>query len=100
MESQTYPGYILACYYVWTVTADPGFPRGGAHLVRGADSQDGYVSKTLYVNVKESGPLGGGRRRRPGSANACCTVEVTMPPILMRFPIKFYGTKLIICLHD
>ena len=33
-------------------------------LVRGGvDSRDGYVSKILYVEMKESGPLGG---RAPG----------------------------------
>ena len=32
--------------------ADPGFAVGGA------DSQGSYISKVLYVNAKESGPLG------------------------------------------
>ena len=46
--------------------ADPGFPvGGGANLVGGANSQGGYVSKNLYVKTKESGPVGGARRRRP-----------------------------------
>ena len=35
--------------------ADPGFPVGGG----GVDSRGGYVSKILYVKMKESGPLGG-----------------------------------------
>ena len=26
----------------------------------GIDSRDGYISKILYVETKESGPLGGG----------------------------------------
>ena len=47
--------------------ADPGFPVGGdVDLVGGGvDSQDGYVSKNLYVETKESGPLGGVRRAHP-----------------------------------
>ena len=40
--------------------ADPGFPMGDV------DFQDGYVSKILYVKMKESGPLGGGGRA-PGT---------------------------------
>ena len=39
------------------------FPYGGHQPRRGggADSQGGYVSKILYVETKESGPLGGMR---------------------------------------
>ena len=42
--------------------ADPGFPVGGHGPRRdgGVDSRGGYVSKILYVEMKESGPLGGG----------------------------------------
>ena len=40
--------------------ADPGFPVGG-----GANSRGGYVLKNLCVKTKESGPVGGARRRRP-----------------------------------
>ena len=58
--------------------ADPGFPvgggGGGADLVGGgANSQGSYVSKNLYVKMKESGPVGGGARSGgvpPGSATA------------------------------
>ena len=40
--------------------------RGGVDLVgRGVDSQGGYVSKILYVKMKELGPLGGARQARP-----------------------------------
>ena len=53
--------------------ADPGFPVvGGVDLVGGGvDSRGGYVSKILYVKMKELGPLGGARARRapPRSAN-------------------------------
>ena len=43
---------------------DPGFPVGGRGPRRGGvDSQGSYVSKSLYVKMKESGPLGGGVRR-------------------------------------
>ena len=51
--------------------ADPVLPEGGAPTsYGGADSRRGYISKILYVNVKESGPLGRGTRLHPpGSAN-------------------------------
>ena len=36
--------------------------RGGVDLVWGAiDPRGGYVSKILYVKMKESGPVGGAR---------------------------------------
>ena len=46
---------------------DPGFPVGGANLIGGANSWGSYVSKKLYVETKESGPLGGGHahQQRP-----------------------------------
>ena len=39
--------------------ADPGFPIGGANLIRGwgANSQRHYFSLNLYVKTKELGPL-------------------------------------------
>ena len=43
--------------------ADSEFPVGGGmDLVGGGgvDFREGYVSKILYVKMKESGPLGGG----------------------------------------
>ena len=45
-----------------TSVADPGFPVGGTWTSKGGDvdSRGGYVSKILYVETKESGPLGGG----------------------------------------
>ena len=46
--------------------ADPGFPVGVFDLVAGGvDSRGGYISKILYVEMKESGPLGGVRWARP-----------------------------------
>ena len=46
--------------------ADPGFPVGGRRpRRRSIDSRGGYISKILYVETKESGPLGGVRRARP-----------------------------------
>ena len=46
--------------------ADPEFPEGGVDLVGGeVDSRGSYVSKILYVETKEFGPLGGVRRARP-----------------------------------
>ena len=53
--------------------ADSGFPVGEHGPRRGeVDCRGGYVSKIVYVEMKESGPLGG---RAPGtppsrSANA------------------------------
>ena len=47
--------------------ADPGFPvgGGGVDLVGGGvDSRGSYVSKILYVKMKELGPLGGARAGR------------------------------------
>ena len=32
---------------------------GGVNLIGGMDSQGIYVSKILYIETKESGPLGG-----------------------------------------
>ena len=45
--------------------ADPGFPVGGVELMGGMDSRGDYVSKILYVEMKESRPLGDVRRARP-----------------------------------
>ena len=44
--------------------------RGGGPRRGAVDSRGGYVSKILYVKMKESGPLGGVRwARSPRSAN-------------------------------
>ena len=45
------------------------FPQGGINLVGGAPNfRGGYVSKILYVETKESGPLGGpGTPPRPAN---------------------------------
>ena len=49
------------------------FPWGGAWITSGGgggvDSRGGYISKILYVKMKESGPLGGGggEGRAPGT---------------------------------
>ena len=42
-----------------------GFPVGGRGPRGGVHSRGGYVSKILYVKMKESGPLGGVRRVHP-----------------------------------
>ena len=49
-----------------TVADHSGFPLGGRGPRRrgGMDSRGGYVSNILYVETKESGPLGGGGRWR------------------------------------
>ena len=42
-----------------SAVADPWFPIGDVDLVGGGiDSRGGYVSKILYVEMKESGPQG------------------------------------------
>ena len=56
--------------------ADPGFPAGAVDLVRGCvDSRGSYISQILYVEMKESGPLGG---RAPG------TPPLDPPMLLLR----------------
>ena len=58
------PLVVAACDHVQNrntvvTVADPGFPVGGAWTSwGGVDPRDGYVSKILYVKMKESGPLG------------------------------------------
>ena len=55
--------HLQNCLTVFSYTeavADPEFPIGGVDLMGGVDSRGGYVSKILYVKIKESGPLGGG----------------------------------------
>ena len=39
--------------------ADPAFSVRGVDLMGGVDSRGDYVLKILYVETKESGPLGG-----------------------------------------
>ena len=47
------------------------FPQGGVDLVGGSvDSRGGYISKILYIKMKESGPLGEGGGRAPASRSA------------------------------
>ena len=59
--------------------ADPGFPiaGGGVDLI-GVDSRGSYISKILYVETKESGPLGG----------ACAGYAPLDPPMVMLGNIK------------
>ena len=45
--------------------SDPEFPVGGVDVVGGRWLPSGYVSKILYVETKESGPLGGMHRASP-----------------------------------
>ena len=52
---------LLVCYY----SGGSRISHRSTDLVGGANSRGGYVSKNLYVKTKESGPLGGARRRRP-----------------------------------
>ena len=51
--------------------------RGRRHRRGGTDSQGSYISKILYVKMKESGPLGG---RVPG--NCQCRPTTGMLPYL------------------
>ena len=58
---------------------DPGFPIGGHQPHRGADSQGSSVLKILYVEMKESGPLGGGGHApgtHPKFANVLCVLII------------------------
>ena len=50
---------------------DPGFPVGGGRRPRRGcgDSRGGYILKILYVETKESEPLGGRTPGTPRSAN-------------------------------
>ena len=50
---------------IWFSVADPGLPKGNVNLIGGVDSHGGYVSKNVYVETKESGPLGGRAPRTP-----------------------------------
>ena len=50
--------------------------RGGRRPRRGRiDSRGSYVSKILYVETKESGPLGGVRRNAPWILFPCAVVN-------------------------
>ena len=61
---------VLISDFEWLSVADPGFPIGGANLIGGVNSRRGYISKNLYIEMKESGPLGGcAGSALPGSAN-------------------------------
>ena len=63
--------------------ADPGFPVGGGRGPRrGVDPRGGYVSKILYVETKESGPLGGGGVRG-ASANIDPPMVIDLLPVLL-----------------
>ena len=64
---------IIETIEKWSAVADPGFPVGGAvDLIGGVESRGGYVSKILYVEMKESGPWGvGGRGCAPGTPIIC-----------------------------
>ena len=49
-----------------STVADPGFPVGGRQPHRGgANSRGSNISKNVYAKMKESGTVGGARRRRP-----------------------------------
>ena len=57
---------ILVRKQHYNTVVDPGFLLGGVDLVGGGmDSQGSYVSKILYVKMKELGPLGGTCQVRP-----------------------------------
>ena len=55
------PLYVVSIKFGHSAVADTGFPMGGRPLRRGgADSRGGFVLKILFVETKESGPLGWG----------------------------------------
>ena len=58
------------------------FSYGGVDLIRGgADSLGSYISKILYVETKESGPLGGVPGARP----------LDPPMVLATHHLSFYS---------
>ena len=61
--------------------ADPGFPVGGD-----VDSRGGYVLKILYVETKESGPLGG---RAPGTPPLDPPMHCIMTDICSLRPLPY-----------
>ena len=69
-------GIFVNLQKVAKAVADPGFSVGERRPLEvgggSADSRGGYGSKILYVETKESGPLGRGRvpDTPPRSANA------------------------------
>ena len=68
-------GIFVSLQKVAKAVADPGFSVGERRPLGvggSADSRGGYGSKSLYVEAKESGPLGRGRvsDTSPRSANA------------------------------
>ena len=69
--------------------ADPGFPVGGDNLVGSVYYRGGYVSKILYVETKESGPLRGGgcAGHVPLDPPMCCLVflKTVFEPIIVSF---------------
>ena len=69
ISKDLYPhGFII--FLSTVAVADPGFPIGGINLVGGVHSWSGYVSKILYVETKESGPLG---KEQPQNPQRTCT---------------------------
>ena len=70
-------------YVITIAVANPGFPLGGVDLVGGGiDSRGSYISKIVYVEMKESGPLG--VERAPGTP-----LDPTMNRVLVIFFVKF-----------
>ena len=55
----------------------------GVNLIGGIDSWGGYVSKSLYVKMKESGPLGGMHRACPSRSAFVKKVKVHCLPTLV-----------------
>ena len=74
----------------YIAVADPGFPVGGGRGPRrgGVDSRGGYVSKILYVKMKEFGPLGGACAGHAPyrSANVLAHHEIS---VLLDFLLRF-----------
>ena len=62
--------------------------RGDVDLTRGADSPGGYVSKILYVETKESGPLGG---RAPGTPPRSASVNITSTSSSYSYSLQMFA---------
>ena len=80
---------------------DSGFPVGGCQPHRGGTNSWGsYVSKNLYVKMKESGPVGGhALAAPPGSATAFHAISINFASAGRKVPplLPFHGRPSLCC---
>ena len=67
---------------------------GGVDLVGGANSRGSYVSKILYVKIKESGPLGAGLRQCKGQIDS--PGKSILPSKFDALAFKIYCTQTVV----